>query len=634
MRSLDEFACGKLAALERARLRRTPVVTARDGIFAERGGRRLLSFSCNDYLNLSRHPAIIKAAVEAAQRYGVGAGASRLVTGNHPLYDELESRLARLKGTEAACVFGSGYLANIGIIPALAGSGDLILVDELSHACIHAGAKLSGATVQRYRHGDVAHAEALLAEHRGRHAHALIATDGVFSMDGDLAPLEELSALAKRHDAWLLVDDAHGLGVVGHGRGSVFANGGADVPLQMGTLSKAVGAYGGYLCASQAGDRPDAHPRPDLHLFDRPAAAGRRRRHRRPRSDRARSGLDGRAVAQGAAVYPRAQSAGGAKRHRAGDRRRGGSGARGVGNAGRRRLPGGGHPAADRTRRHGAAALCFHGAASGRRDRAPCGNRANARYWAPFVSAIFITATGTDVGKTYVAASLIRHLRQLGHSVDAIKPIVSGFDPAQAATSDPGILLEALGLPVTADEIERTSPWRFRDPVSPDLAAAREGRRIDVDQVVAFCQDAIAQRRDVLLIEGVGGIMVPLDGERTILDVMMALRLPLILVTGSYLGTISHTLTALDALYRRDMNLLAIIVSETPGSPVPLDDVVATISRFAEPVIGLPRRPARGENSGADPGFGRIFDPNVGQAPRRDGQGPPARRPRPPGPGR
>ncbi len=252
MRSLDEFANGKLAALERARLRRTPVVTARGGIFAERGGRRLLSFSCNDYLNLSHHPAIIKAAVEAAQRYGVGAGASRLVTGNHPLFDELESRLARVKGAEAACVFGSGYLANIGIIPALVGDGDLILVDELSHACIHAGAKLSGATVRRYRHGDVAHAEALLAEHRGRHAHALIATDGVFSMDGDLAPLDDLSALARRHDAWLLVDDAHGLGVVGHGRGSAFANGGAEVPLQMGTLSKAVGAYGGYLCASRA----------------------------------------------------------------------------------------------------------------------------------------------------------------------------------------------------------------------------------------------------------------------------------------------------------------------------------------------------------------------------------------------
>jgi 8-amino-7-oxononanoate synthase len=252
MRSLDEFASGKLAALERARLRRSPVVTARDGIYAERGGRRLLSFSCNDYLNLSRHPAVIKAAVEAAERYGVGAGASRLVTGNHPLYEDLETRLARLKGTEAACVFGSGYLANTGIIPALAGSGDLVLVDELSHACINGGAKLSGATVLRYRHCDVAHAQALLAEHRARHGRALIATDGVFSMDGDIAPLQALSELGQRYDAWLLADDAHGLGVVGKGRGSAFANGGADVPLQMGTLSKAVGAYGGYLCASRA----------------------------------------------------------------------------------------------------------------------------------------------------------------------------------------------------------------------------------------------------------------------------------------------------------------------------------------------------------------------------------------------
>src|SRR3984885_4877599 len=251
MRSLDEFANDKLAALKRARLLRTPVVTARDGIFAERGGRRLLSFSCNDYLNLSRHPAIIKAAVEAAQHYGIGAGASRLVTGNHPLYDELENRLARLKGADAACVFGSGYLANIGIIPALAGPGDLVLIDELSHACINGGATLSGATVHRYRHCDVADLQALLEEHRARHAHALIATDGVFSMDGDLAPLSELSALAQRYDAWLLADDPHGLGVVGRGRGSVFANGSADVPLQMGTLSKAAGGYGGYLCASQ-----------------------------------------------------------------------------------------------------------------------------------------------------------------------------------------------------------------------------------------------------------------------------------------------------------------------------------------------------------------------------------------------
>jgi dethiobiotin synthetase len=208
------------------------------------------------------------------------------------------------------------------------------------------------------------------------------------------------------------------------------------------------------------------------------------------------------------------------------------------------------------------------------------------------VSAIFITATGTDVGKTYVAASLIDHLRRLGRLVDAIKPVVSGYDPAEAAASDPGVLLRALGLPVTEAEIDRIAPWRFRAALSPDLAAEREGRRIDVDAVITFCQNTIERRRDIVLIEGVGGIMVPLDGERTVLDVMMALQLPLFLVAGSYLGTISHTLTALDALFRRGLHVLAIVVSETPGSTVPLSDTVAAIARFAEPVIGLPRQPA------------------------------------------
>jgi dethiobiotin synthetase len=226
------------------------------------------------------------------------------------------------------------------------------------------------------------------------------------------------------------------------------------------------------------------------------------------------------------------------------------------------------------------------------------------------VTAIFITGTGTDVGKTFVAASLIRHLRQMGRSVDAIKPVVSGFDPDQPAASDPVILLQALGFPVTLQNIERISPWRFRAAISPDLAARREGRRIDVDDVVAFCKSAIEDRREILLVEGVGGIMVPLDEQRTILDVMMALQLPLILVVGSYLGTISHTLTALDALFRRDMSVLAIIVSETPGSQVPLDETVAAIARFAGPVIGLPRQqiePGGRPSSGTIAALDRIF---------------------------
>ena len=254
MQSLDDFAAGKLAALDRDNLHRLLAETERlDGVFVERAGRRLISFCCNDYLNLSQHPAIKTAAIAAIERYGVGSGASRLVTGNHPLFGQLEARIARLKGSAAACVFGSGYLANAGIIPALVGAEDLVLIDELSHACLWTGARLSRATVQPFRHGDAAEVEALLDAHRHRHPRALIATDGVFSMDGDLAPLPQLSALAMRYDAWLMTDDAHGLGVIGAGRGSSFAFGAPiEVPLQMGTLSKAIGGYGGYLCASDA----------------------------------------------------------------------------------------------------------------------------------------------------------------------------------------------------------------------------------------------------------------------------------------------------------------------------------------------------------------------------------------------
>jgi 8-amino-7-oxononanoate synthase len=252
--SLDDVAEAKLAALQRRRLRRRLTTTERTSASgAAQNGRELESFSCNDYLGLSRHPDVIAASLDATRRYGVGAGSSRLVNGNHPLYAGLERKLAALKGTEDAVVFGSGYLTNVGTIPALVGNADLILIDELSHSCLLAGAELSGARVVEFRHNDVAHARSLLAEQRARHRHCLVVTDGVFSMEGDLAPLPELAALAAEHGAWLMSDDAHGLGVVGDGRGSSFAHGErVDVPLQMGTLSKAAGAYGGYLCASES----------------------------------------------------------------------------------------------------------------------------------------------------------------------------------------------------------------------------------------------------------------------------------------------------------------------------------------------------------------------------------------------
>lgn len=251
--SLDQFAGAKLADLETRALRRRLVETDRySAVEVRRNGRELISFCCNDYLNLSHHPRVVAAAIAATARYGTSSGASRLVTGNHPLFTELETRLAKLKQAEDCVVFGSGYLANLGIVPSLAGPGDLILADELSHSCLLTGTKLSDADAHIFRHNDLTHLESLLATHRAKAKHCLILTDGVFSMDGDLAPVMELAALAKKYDAWLMTDDAHGIGVMGEGRGSSFVTGvKADVPLQMGTLSKAIGSYGGYLCASK-----------------------------------------------------------------------------------------------------------------------------------------------------------------------------------------------------------------------------------------------------------------------------------------------------------------------------------------------------------------------------------------------
>jgi 8-amino-7-oxononanoate synthase len=257
MNSLSRFARAKMAKIAARNLVRILHPTTRgpaagDGLTIRCNSKTLISFCCNDYLGLSRHPQVIAAAVAATERYGAGAGASRYVTGDNPLYDAIETRLARIKGTETAIVFGSGYLANLGIIPALIGETDLIVGDELSHACMHGGARLSRATVRLFRHNDADHCAEILATERAKHGHCLVMTEGVFSMDGDRAPVQRLAEIAQQHDAWLLTDDAHALGVIGGGRGSSHAeNAVGMVPLQMGTLSKAVGAYGGYLCTDR-----------------------------------------------------------------------------------------------------------------------------------------------------------------------------------------------------------------------------------------------------------------------------------------------------------------------------------------------------------------------------------------------
>jgi dethiobiotin synthetase len=208
---------------------------------------------------------------------------------------------------------------------------------------------------------------------------------------------------------------------------------------------------------------------------------------------------------------------------------------------------------------------------------------------APDMSAFFVTATGTDIGKTYVTAGLVRACRRKNRAVTALKPVVSGFDPLSPESSDPYALMEALDLPVTS--LERISPWRFAAPLSPDMAAAREGRAIDMTDLEGFCREAIAIH-ETLFIEGVGGVMVPLNERDTVLDWMASLRLPLVLVTGSYLGTISHTLTALDVVMRRELFVACIVVNESDDSTVPLDETAASIANFSAgvPVATLPRR--------------------------------------------
>ena len=255
MPALDEILTQKLQILEAKQQKRATIPSLRhDGVHITRDGKDLISFSCNDYLGLSQHQHVISAAADALKKYGSGAGASRLVTGECPLYGELERLLAKHHKTQAACVFGSGYLANIGTIPALVGKNDLILADKFSHACIIDAAKLSGATMLRFAHNNAAHLRMLLAANRGEYQNCLIITETVFSMDGDVAPLMELEALAKEYDAWLMTDDAHGFGSCPPEFNEGCLHYKETNPtcgfVLMGTLSKAAGSYGGYVCGS------------------------------------------------------------------------------------------------------------------------------------------------------------------------------------------------------------------------------------------------------------------------------------------------------------------------------------------------------------------------------------------------
>ncbi len=220
------------------------------------------------------------------------------------------------------------------------------------------------------------------------------------------------------------------------------------------------------------------------------------------------------------------------------------------------------------------------------------------------MSAYFVTATGTDLGKTFVTTGLVAALKRRGRAVEALKPVASGYDAAAAESSDPGLLLAALGRDLSEENLAAISPWRFKAGLSPDMAATREGRIIDFSALVAFTAEAIARREGTLFIEGVGGIMVPLTTDHTTLDWMMAVKAPLVLVAGSYLGAISHTLSAADVVVRRGLRIAALVVNESVASAVRLNEAAQRIERYVNaPIVCIPRDPLADH-----PAFDRLAD--------------------------
>jgi len=207
------------------------------------------------------------------------------------------------------------------------------------------------------------------------------------------------------------------------------------------------------------------------------------------------------------------------------------------------------------------------------------------------MSGLFVSAAGTEIGKTFVSCALIHQLRAQRRKVQALKPVISGYDSNAAAGSDSGLLLAALGDAPTPDNVARISPWRFAMPLSPHMAAKREGRHVGFAPLLRFCQEALAVPDTITIIEGVGGVMAPLTDQETVLDWMALLKLPVLLVGGSYLGAISHMLTAADCVRRRDLAIAGIVLSESAEQSVDLLETAETIARFLPEVkvLTLPR---------------------------------------------
>jgi 8-amino-7-oxononanoate synthase/dethiobiotin synthase len=660
------WAGAELERLERLDLRRhPPVLDSPPGPEVTVAGRSVLLLCSNDYLGLAGDARLASAAGEAAQQWGAGAGASRLVSGTTMLHTALEQELAALKGCGDAVLFSSGYLANAGTIPALVGPGDLLLSDELNHASIVDGCRLSGARRAVYRHADPRDLDRLLAEASERRR--LVVTDTVFSMDGDVAPLADLVEVCERHGAMLMVDEAHATGVLGpQGGGAVEMLGlQGRVTVVMGTLSKALGSSGGFVAASA--DLVELlRNRARTHVYDTAlgppsVGAARRalgivreepeRRHRvralarRLFEGLAELGYDVREPV--AAIVPLiVGEAGPAVRLSMGLLDRGVlapairppsvppgtarlrltamathtddhveqvleafAALRSAGREGpwQHAVP------ADRL-------LGTKGAeestALGGGGRKPLGSRAGAeaRLDPRIVASggVFVTGTDTGVGKTVVAAAIVRNLRGLGIGAAVLKPVQTGTDEG---ADDAAFVAAAGGVEPRLAEV----PYRLRAPLAPSVAARLEGVDIDLERIHrAFRR--LRSEAGMVVVEGAGGLLVPVTEDVTMAGLAAGLRLPVVVVVRPGLGTVNHTCLTVAAARALGLEVCGLVISGFPSTATLAE---ATNPAVLEQTTGVPLWGCIPMVEGLDVDAGRPgsgFDPAPWLAPTLGGR--------------
>ena len=567
------WCAGELARLEREGLRRHPAtLSSPQGPEVVVGGRWVIQLCSNDYLGLAADPRLRRAAAAAAGRWGAGSGASRLVSGTSEAHRRLEASLARLKGREDAIVFSSGYLANAGTIPALAGRQDVVFSDELNHASIIDGCRLSGARVVVYRHADVAGLERALCSVEARRR--LVVTDTVFSMQGDLAPVPDLARVCERHGAMLMVDDAHATGLL---------EAGAGAGIVMSTLSKALGSAGGFVAGSR--DLVEwLRNRARSYVFDTappPAAVGAAieavriiaaEPHRGPdvvaaaaRLAQALAGLGYDVGQPSAAIVPVFV----------------GDGPDGMALSSRLLEHGIFVPAirppsvppgtarlrvtvtAAHTEEHLAAAVeAFASVRRGAGPRQPRPHPAPVGGIDPRIlgaGGVFVTGTGTGVGKTVVAAALARTLQGAGLAVAAMKPVQTG---TSEGADDLAFIRAAGGVPAA----RCVAPYALRRPLAPSVAARMEDTTLDPGRIVDDFRRLRGQT-DVVVVEGAGGLLVPFSDSTDMADLASALGIPLLVVALPGLGTLNHITLTLEAATTRGLEIAGVVLCGFPAGP-------------------------------------------------------------------